>query len=58
LSRCMGRTRRAADLPGSGIHPVADQPAVDRAILNGYRRYDASCSHCHVMAWAARSRRL
>jgi mono/diheme cytochrome c family protein len=43
----MGRTRRAADLPGSGIHPVADQPAVDRAILNGYRRYDASCSHCH-----------
>ena len=36
-----GETAPAADLPGS------DQPAVDRAILNGYRRYNASCSHCH-----------
>jgi cytochrome c553 len=42
-----GEDAAAADLPASGIHPVADQPAVERAILNGYRRYNASCSHCH-----------
>jgi mono/diheme cytochrome c family protein len=42
-----GENAPAADLPGSGIRAVADQPAVERAILNGYRRYNASCSHCH-----------
>jgi mono/diheme cytochrome c family protein len=36
-----GENAPAADLPRS------DQPAVDRAILNGYRRHNASCSHCH-----------
>jgi mono/diheme cytochrome c family protein len=43
----LGETAPAADLPGSGVVATPDQPAVDRAILNGYRRYNASCSHCH-----------
>jgi mono/diheme cytochrome c family protein len=42
-----GENAPAAGQPGSGISAVADQPAADRAILNGYRRYNASCSHCH-----------
>jgi mono/diheme cytochrome c family protein len=42
-----GENARAAELPGSSVAAAPDQPAVDRAILNGYRRYNASCSHCH-----------
>jgi mono/diheme cytochrome c family protein len=41
LVAMLGENAPAADLPSS------DQPAVDRAVLNGYRRYNASCSHCH-----------
>jgi mono/diheme cytochrome c family protein len=34
-----------AELPDREVAP--DQPVVDPAILNGYRRYNGSCSHCH-----------
>ena len=43
---------------GAGVPARAEQPAADalaqpgdaaaaRAVLNGYRRYQATCSHCH-----------
>ena len=37
----------AAAQAGGGVEAKPDQAAVDRAILNGYRRYNATCSHCH-----------
>jgi mono/diheme cytochrome c family protein len=37
----------AAGQPASGGGAKPDQAAVDRSILNGYRRYSATCSHCH-----------
>jgi mono/diheme cytochrome c family protein len=37
----------AAAQAGGGAPATPDQAAADRAILNGYRRYHATCSHCH-----------
>jgi mono/diheme cytochrome c family protein len=37
----------AAGQPASSGDAKPDQAAVDRSILNGYRRYSATCSHCH-----------
>jgi mono/diheme cytochrome c family protein len=37
----------AAGQAGGSAAAKPDQAAVDRAILNGYRRYNATCSHCH-----------
>jgi mono/diheme cytochrome c family protein len=42
-----GENAPAAELPASGVEVVIDEVAANRAILNGYRRYNASCSHCH-----------
>ena len=42
-----GETAPAAELPRSRVAAAPNQSAVDRAILNGFRRYNASCSHCH-----------
>jgi mono/diheme cytochrome c family protein len=42
-----GDNAPAAELPRSKVAAAPDQPAVERAILNGYWRYNASCSHCH-----------
>ena len=37
---------RAAQPPG-GEQAEPSEAADERAILNGYRRYHATCSHCH-----------
>ncbi|HEX5078528.1 MAG TPA: cytochrome c [Geminicoccaceae bacterium] len=40
----------AADAPARAQQPAEPQqlaPAVDRAVLNGYRRYNSTCNHCH-----------
>jgi mono/diheme cytochrome c family protein len=36
-----------ATAQSGGVEAEPDQTAADRAILNGYRRYAATCSHCH-----------
>jgi len=45
LAAVLGQNAPAAGQPGGRAE--ATSPAVDRAILNGYRRYNATCSHCH-----------
>ena len=47
LAAVLGETTPAAGQAGGGAAATPDQAAVDRAILNGYRRYNATCSHCH-----------
>jgi mono/diheme cytochrome c family protein len=47
LAAVLGENAPAAEQPGSSAEAKPDQAAVDRAILNGYRRYSATCSHCH-----------
>jgi mono/diheme cytochrome c family protein len=37
----------AAERQAGGDAAKSEQAALDRAILNGYRRYSATCSHCH-----------
>jgi mono/diheme cytochrome c family protein len=47
LAAILGAHAPAAGQAGGGAEAGPDQAAVDRAILNGYRRYSATCSHCH-----------
>jgi len=47
LAAVLGQNAPAAGQPGGSTDAKPDQAAVDRAILNGYRRYNATCSHCH-----------
>jgi mono/diheme cytochrome c family protein len=47
LTAVLGENVPAAGQPGDSTEAKPDQAAVDRAILNGYRRYNATCSHCH-----------
>ncbi len=47
LAAASGSKAPAAGQAGGSAAAKPDQAAVDRAILNGYRRYNATCSHCH-----------
>jgi len=33
--------------PGAGAQSQPGEAAVERTILNGYRRYNGTCGHCH-----------
>jgi mono/diheme cytochrome c family protein len=46
LAAALGDNPPAA-AQNASVEAKPDQAAVDRAILSGYRRYAASCSHCH-----------
>jgi mono/diheme cytochrome c family protein len=47
LAAALGDNPPAAGQTGGSAAAKPDQAAVDRAILNGYRRYSGTCSHCH-----------
>jgi mono/diheme cytochrome c family protein len=47
LAAVLGETTPVAGQESGGAATTPDQAPVDRAILNGYRRYNATCSHCH-----------
>jgi mono/diheme cytochrome c family protein len=47
LAAVLGENAPAAGQAGGSPAANPDQAAADRAILNGYRRYSATCSHCH-----------
>jgi mono/diheme cytochrome c family protein len=36
-----------AEQPSGGRQARPDEAAVERTILNGYRRYNSACNHCH-----------
>ncbi len=47
LAAALGDTPPAAGQAAGGAAATPDQAPIDRAILSGYRRYNATCSHCH-----------
>lgn len=47
LTTVLGENAPAAGQPSGSTAAKPDQATIDRAILNGYRRYNATCSHCH-----------
>jgi mono/diheme cytochrome c family protein len=47
LAAVLEENAPAAGQAGGSEAAKPDQATVERAILNGYRRYSATCSHCH-----------
>jgi mono/diheme cytochrome c family protein len=47
LGAVLGANAPALGQAAGSAEAKPDQAAVERAVLNGYRRYNATCSHCH-----------